>query len=237
MGKHRLTLPAFLLAGRSAFDAENIKHLRRYVFPQGIASERDVESLLAICGLLPGKCPQWRDYVVEAVAAFIIDICHPHGLVDETNARWLTRLIAGDGVIHSEIELEIVLHLLEKARQVPDSLATLALEQLRLAVCEQRGAYHSGRAEPRTGVGLDDLAYIYRILRSSVNRGRVMLPKDQLECLNRIHAESPPGSRHHPGWHELIRAIAPAEGKSDDCEPLRWLNVSDSLLLEPSIAA
>lgn len=237
MGKHHLTLPAFLLAGRSVLDAEDIGDLRRHVFPQGIVSERDVKAILALCRLRSGKCRQWRDYVVEAITAFVVDICHPHGVVDESNARWLTNLIARDGVIHSEIELEIVLHVLEKAPQVPDSLATLALDQLRLAICEERGTYHSGRAEPQAGIGLDDLAYVYRILRGSVDRGRVMLPGDHLECLTRIRAESPSAKQHHPGWYELLRAIAPAIDAREDRQPVRWLHVSDSLLLGLPLAA
>ncbi|MCL6707831.1 hypothetical protein M8R20_12550 [Pseudomonas sp. R2.Fl] len=237
MGKHRLTLPASLLAGRSALDAESIKQLRRDLFPEGIGNERDVESLLAMFKLHPGPCAGWHDYVIEAVTAFVIDICHPYGAVDETNARWLTGLVASNGAIHSVIELEIVLHVLEKARQAPDSLATLALDQLRLAVCEDRGAYRHKRADPSAGVTLEDLSYIYRILRGSVARGRVLLPKEQLECLTRIEAESPPGRPHHPGWHDLLAAIAPAAEREERRRPVRWLNVADAVLLEPSVAA
>jgi hypothetical protein len=237
MGKHHLTLPASLLAGRSSLDGESIRQLRRDVFPEGIRNERDIETLLALFKLHPDTCAGWRDYVVEAVTAFVIEICHPYGTVDETNARWLTGLVASNGALHSVIELEIILHVLEKARKAPDSLATLALDQLRLAVCEDRGAYRHKRTDPSAGVTLEDLSYIYRILRGSVARGHVLLPKEQQECLIRIDAESPPGRRHHPGWYDLLAAIAPATEKEDRHKPVRWLNVPDAILLEPSIAA
>ncbi|MBO3760499.1 hypothetical protein [Ciceribacter sp. L1K22] len=236
MDDHRLSFPACVIAGKTALDAADMDRLRRYAFPEGLRSRRDVIALLGINNLCPVKCAEWRNYVIESVTLYLVDGSEPRGIIDDVWGRWLESLLASDGAIHSTLELEIVLHVLETARSVPEFLSTLALDQLRLAVCEDRGAYRHWRNNAGSGVGLDDLTFIYRILRGCVARGKVVLSAPQIEILTRIERETPAGRVHHPGWHDLLSAIVPSEviartGKA------RWLNVPDHVLLEGVRAA
>lgn len=237
MDDFRLSFPACIIAGKAALDAADMERLRRYAYPEGICSKRDVMTLLTINNLCPLKCPEWHDYVVESVTMYIVDRSGPQGIVDDRTAIWLARLVASDGAVHSLVELDIVLRVLETARFAPDFLVTIALDQLRLAVCEDRGAYRHRRVKPWVGVDLDDLLYIYRILRGSVARGKVILPPDQLRLLKKIDAETPAGRSHHPGWHELLEAIAPPKADTPTDPPPRWLKVADTALIDPVAAA
>ncbi|MFN7101365.1 MAG: hypothetical protein ACK4N1_01970 [Pseudorhizobium sp.] len=158
---------------------------------------------LALHECCDSHCPEWAIYLVEAVTDFVVWRESPTGEVSGETAGWLLEWLTEAGAVRVSAGLEILLHVLEVARAVPAFLSAATLNQLRLAMLpEPRGAYADRRAKGR-GVSRDDLAFVWRVLRSGIDRGAGDLSRAERRILNEIHLLADPKD-HHQGWRELI---------------------------------
>jgi len=226
MSGQKLRYPASVIAEKTAIAPEEIRLLRQHMFPLGITSPEDAEQLLALHRSPVQKCVQWDGWFVESMAAFIVRDSHPKFSLDESNADWMIEIFALEGVIATGAELEALLHSMELARSVPDALAALALDQLRLALEFNRGAYASSRNVKRRGVAECDIDYLYRILRGSLVDGKMLLSECEVRVIDRI-ADLVVGKRNHPAWTSLRRSVAVRT--SDGCASAdRWLRMIET---------
>ena len=237
MSEFRLSFPACVVAGKNRLSAEDIFLLRKFTFPEGIQTPDDVVTLLALNNSCPEKCPEWRDFFVESLTRFIVDRCYPIGSMDDLNVDWMKRVFSVDGVVHDELELAVVLHVMDVSRHVPPTLKVLALDQLRVALSEGRGALAVGRP-PQGGIGETELAYVHRILRSAFDRGRIDLYPIEIAALEEIDRIASSRSSH-PEWTALMNGIRRSEtDKGTPVEPpRRWLQVPDALFLDENKVA
>jgi hypothetical protein len=236
MSEFRLSFPACVIAGKNRLTTDDIAMLRRFTFPEGIRSSDDAVALLFLHSNCPEKCPEWSSYFVETLTEFVVHFSYPQGTLDETNAAWLRRMFATGGVVNSVLELELLLHVMEVSAYVPDSLTSFALDQLRLAVCRDSGAYVQMRDTRDAGITVDDLAYVHRILRGAFQRGHLTLSPLELDVLYEID-RGITDKTSHPGWHEMIALIRMRDPQADAPRRDRWLRVADELLLDPGVAA
>ncbi len=236
MSEFRLSFPACVVAGKTRLSVEDLLLLRRYTFPEGVRTPDDVVTLLALNTCCPEKCPEWADYFVEQLAAFVVDHCYPIGSLDEINVEWVKRVLSNDGVIEGELELAAVLHMMDIARHVPPSLRALMLDQLRIALAEGRGAYAASRAL-RSGIGADDIAYVHRVLRDRLVPGASLLPS-KIAILETIDRQTAVHARH-PDWQPLIETVLSFRSRSPARTeaPRRWLQVPDSFFLDGEMVA
>lgn len=199
--------PASVIAGKHRLTTDDILLLRKYMFPKGLTSAGDAEQLLALHRAPVEKCPEWGNWFVEMMAAFIVVHSYPQYSLDELNAEWLIAMVSVDGVIATSAELELVLHAMEMACAVPDILSAFALDQLRLALVKNRGAYAAERGIKRSGVAAEDIEFIYRILRGSLFAGKMVLSKAEVSMLDRIDAVVT-GKVNDPSWKVLMRSLS-----------------------------
>lgn len=189
MGELRLSYPACVIAGKTRLTAEDIGILRDHVFVQGIASSQDAAILLAINTSCHEKCPEWHGYFIDGITGFIVGSCYPPGSMDEWNADWLIAIIATRGVVNSRIELDLLFHIIDVSRHVPDSLSIFALEQIRVAITEDIGAWAGLRGSRQHGLQKADLLLISRVMtaiarsRGSHLTGRERRMLDQIGIL------------------------------------------------------
>lgn len=224
MSEFRLAFPACVIAGKHRLSAEDIGLLRKHSFPEGVRTPDDVGVMLALHNFCPEKCPEWNSFFVESLASFIVNYSYPQGSLDEINVAWITRMFATDGIVNSELELELVLHIMEISSHVPDELRAFALDQLRLAVTDNIGAYKLVRAVDRRGVTRQDVDFIMRVLRSICEAGVIPVGQLTYDVLHRIGAETRP-SANHPRWADILRALELREYTSPRTS--RWLRLVD----------
>ncbi|WP_028735139.1 hypothetical protein [Ciceribacter selenitireducens] len=237
MSEFRLSFPACVVAGKTRLSVEDLLLLRRYTFPEGVRTPDDVVTLLALNTCCPEKCPEWADYFIEQLAGFLVDRCYPIGSLDEINVEWVKCVLSNDGVIEGELEFAAILHMMEIARHVPPSLGMLMLDQLRIALDEERGAYARRRAL-QAGIGADDIAYVHRILRDRLGSGAPLLSPAKIAILETIDRETATHARH-PDWQPLIDTILSLRGRTQARTetPRRWLHVPDSFFLDAEMVA
>lgn len=236
MSGFRFSFPACVVAGKGRIVADDIFMLRRYAFPDGIRSCEDVLTLFAIHESSPERSPEWTAYFVESLTAYLVHGTEPAGIIDEAKAGWLMRTIAADGAVRSAPELEFLLHAMEVASEVPESLSAFALDQIRLALDpDARGAYHASRPAAE-GITAHDLAYVWRVLRGALERGRLMLSPLEARVLREIDELAAP-SAHHPAWREMMEAIVTPDQPREALRSERWLLSEGRLSVDEGLAA
>ncbi|MDH6269819.1 hypothetical protein M2360_005251 [Rhizobium sp. SG_E_25_P2] len=202
-----LRYPASALAGKQRLTQDDALMLRGRMFVSGLVSEADAWLLLALHKSSPEKSPQWSRWFVEAMADFFVNGGYAENFLDADDADCLLAMIAPDAVIRDNDELELLLHVMELSRDCPDILSALALDQLRLALATGEGAYAAQRSCKRAGVSIEDLDYVYRIVRGKLDHGRLRLTQREAEALERI--DTIVSDRlNHPGWRRLIDSVA-----------------------------
>ena len=171
MGELRLSYPACVIAGKTRLTVDDIAILREHVFVPGITASQDAVILLAINGSCSEKCPEWHHYFIDAMTEFIVRSCYPQGAMDEWNADWLIAMISTRGVVNSRIELDLLFHVIDISTQIPDSLSIFALEQIRMAMTEDAGAWAGLRGSRQNGLQKADILLIARVM-SAIARSR-----------------------------------------------------------------
>ena len=229
MSEFRLSFPACIIAGKHRLATEDLVMLRKFTFADGIRTSDDVVTVLALQNSCPEKCSEWDAFFVEALTDFIVHYSYPQGSLDEINSAWLRKTFATDGVVNSVLELELLLHVMEVSAYVPADLSALVLDQLRIALTDEVGAYHLSRPIARKGITRHDVDYVHRVLRGSGNNGRVVLSPSEIAVLERIDMEMTAASSH-PRWLDLIDAVQIREMDKEEPRKSRWLRAADHLL-------
>lgn len=164
MSELRLSYPACAIAGKTRLTAEDIGILREHVFAGGLTSSQDAMILLAINSSCSEKCSEWHHYFLETMTDFIVHYQDPLGVMDERNADWLIAMISTRGVINSPIELDLLFHVIDISPRIPDGLSVLALEQVRLAITDEIGAWAGMRGSRQRGLQTSDVMRIARVM-------------------------------------------------------------------------
>ncbi|MEZ2127437.1 MULTISPECIES: hypothetical protein [unclassified Sinorhizobium] len=229
MSEFRLSFPACIVAGKHRLATDDLLMLRKFTFPDGIRTCDDVVTVLALQNSCPEKCSEWDAFFVEALTEFIVHYTYPQGSLDEVNAAWLIKTFATDGVVNSVVELELLLHVVEVSAHVPGDLSAFVLDQLRIAVTDEVGAYHLSRPIARKGITRHDVDYVHRVLRRSTNNGGIALSPPEIAVLERIDMEMTAASCH-PRWSDLIDAVHIRDMDKEEPRRSRWLRVADNML-------
>ncbi len=236
MSGFRFSFPACVIAGKGRVSADDILLLRKYGLPEGARTIEDALTLLALNDACQEQCPEWSAYFVETLTDYLIHGATPAGTIDEAGAAWLMRSISADGVVRSPLELELLLHVMETAAEVPECLSAFALDQLRFALPPHGvGAYYASRpASP--GLSTYDLSYVWRILRGALDRGRLMLSPLEAVVLKAID-DAASASDHHPAWREMMTMMVTLDRPRESLRSTRWLIANDGPIYDDELAA
>ncbi len=220
MSDLRFSFPACVIAGKGEITPRDVGLIRQHMWPEGITSRMQAAMAIALDECCPARCPEWSGFVVEAVAEFVVRRDSRDGSVSGETAGWLLEWVAEGGVVRSRTGLDILLHVLETARYVPDFLSALVLNQVRLALLpEPRGPYARNRVAGGA-VTVHDLSFIWRLLRSALDRGRLELSRQEQLVLAAINGLAT-SEDHHAGWCELMSLahIGPDIGTAREGSP------------------
>lgn len=218
----RFSFPACVVAGKGRIDRHDVLILRKYAFAEGVTNYDSARLMLALDDMCAMRCKEWDLYLVESLTAFLIDRTPPYGRIDEIKAAWLIRSLGLDGTVERPVQLELLLHILECASNHSPLLAAFALDQLSIAISDSpSGACHRMRPA-QAEITAFDLDYIWRILRQSVQDGRLHLSQLESSVLHTIHNRVR-GCDNHSGWNELMDHIAAAERPAIRLRSEPWL--------------
>lgn len=170
--------------GRVAPD--EILSLRQLGWGDGQITREEAEAIFAINRqiILPGN--EWVDFFVEAVSEFVLNGSEPKGMCDESEADWLIKAIDHDGRLETMAELEALVRIVEKARNVPDSLKHYTLEQIEHAVLHGEGPTRCGGELSSSHVSTAECTLLRRVIFASGGHGPAAVSRFDAEMLFRI---------------------------------------------------
>lgn len=207
MGELIMSAPVAGLTSKNCITAEDVVMLRSEVFGDGVVSRGEAEALFALDATAKDKCEEWPKFFVEAVADYIVHQEKPAGYISEDNADWLIRTISRDGMVDSRTELELLVHVLEKAKSSPGRLSAYALEQVAHAVIDGKGPAMLGSLVPGS-IAKAEVDLLRRILYAYGGDGNIAITRTEAEVLFKINERTAAAS-NDPSWNDLfVKAIA-----------------------------
>jgi len=188
--------------------AGDVLKLRRAVFGDAIVSRPEAEALFDLAAKRLPACAEWDELYLEAMADYLVRQEQPSGYVSAGNAAWLVDMIERDGRIWSDTELNLAVHVLEKATSSPPELVTFAMGKVKDAVVSGEGPTRAGMKLQPGSIGRAEVDLLRRILYAFGGEGAAAVSRCEAEMLFEINDATLYGE-NDPSWQDLfVKAIA-----------------------------
>ena len=195
------------LAKRVAVDGEvsaaELLSLRQNGFADGRISQGEAEAIFSLNRALSDRTEEWTDFFVEAVGEYLVNQRAPIGYVDDENAAWVMGQIDADGKLCSMAELELLVRVFERAKNVPQSLKDYALAKVETAVMEGEGPTRDGGALEKGNVNATEARILRRFVFAPASDRPAGVGPHEAEMLFRLK-DATRGADNAPEWKQLF---------------------------------
>lgn len=181
---------------------DEIMALRRTTWSDGVVTPDEADALFSLNDQAEPS-GEWTDAFVEAACEYLIARGDPRGFVTQADADWLTDHIVRDGTIDSHAELELVVHLFERANAIPDSLKQFGLATIEQAVLGGTGPTRSGGDFAPGKITEAEVAMLRRFLFTAAGDAPAKVSRGEAEMLFRLKDASL-GQDNAVGWQTLF---------------------------------
>ncbi len=189
-------------AADGVISAEEILALRSAGWADGKMEPEEAEALFVANDALTDASPEWCDFFVEALSEFVVNTVEPHGYVDQDMGDELISRIDADGKVGSMAELELLVRVLEKALNVPQSLKDYALKQIECAVLAGEGPTRGGELTS-DGINATECALLRRMIFAAGGDRPASVSKAEAELLFRLK-DATLFDNNAPEWQTLF---------------------------------
>ena len=197
------------ILARGKITADDVLQLRQRVFMKGIVTSQDAEMVFALNDRLGSKAdPSWIHFFIEALTDYLVNQAEPRGYMSEANADWLINRIARSGQVDTLSELELLVKILEKAKESPVKLVRFALDQVRLGVVGGKGTIGRNHNAEAGAITEGEVELVRRMLYAFGSDGNIAVTKQEAEVLFDIN-DATSELDNHPAWSDLfVKALA-----------------------------
>ena len=196
------------IADSGTISEEDVLILRREVFGDGVVAEAEAEMLFDLNEACPEQDQKWGEFFSEALTDYLVLQAEPEGYVSESNAKWLMKQVARDGVINTQSEMDLLVRILEKAQSSPDSLVAFVLQEVKRGVLEGEGPVGRGRDLKPGIVGEAEVDLLRKVLYAFGGDGNVAISRAEAEVLFDLN-DATSEADNHPAWSDLfVKAVA-----------------------------
>lgn len=182
---------------------QEILALRRLGWGDGQINPVEAEAIFGINRALVRPSGEWVDFFVEALSEFVLNGSEPRGMCNEDEAQWLMQAIDQDGRLETMAELELLVRVIERAQNVPDSLKHYALRQLEVAVLTGTGPTRCGGDLSDTHITGAECRLMRRLVFASGGHGPAAVSRFEAEMLFRIK-DATLDAANSPEWARLF---------------------------------
>ena len=183
--------------------AEEILSLRQLGWGDGKIYREEAEAIFAINNDIRDPGNEWVDFFVEALSDFVLNGSEPRHHCDENEARWLIGMIEHDGVVESMAEMELLVRVIEKAMNVPETLKHYGLKQVEQAVITGVGPTRCGGELSDCSITSAECGIVRRIIFASGGYGPAAVSRFDAEMLFRLK-NATLGHENAPEWPKLF---------------------------------
>ena len=182
---------------------EEMLALRRLGWGDGVITREEAEAIFVINRSLNETSGEWVDFFVEALGEFVLNGSEPRGMCDDEEAQWLIGALDADGRLETMAELELLVRVIEKARNVSDSLKHYALKQIEAAVLTGTGPTRCGGDLSDTHISGAECRIMRRVVFASGGHGPAAVSRFDAEMLFRIK-DATLGASNSGEWQPLF---------------------------------
>jgi hypothetical protein len=160
--------------------------LRQWSWADGEITEAEAGGLFDLNDIGKSTAREWVDCFVESVSEYVVNSASPKGYVSAENAAWLMARIDKDGRVGSLGELELLVKILEKATNAPDSLKTYALAEIEKIILTGTGPTRDGGQLRPATVDAAEVTLLRRLVFAAGGEGPGIVNQAEAEMLFRI---------------------------------------------------
>ncbi len=191
-------------ASNRAISSADIMALRRAGWGDGLISPEEAEAILAVDHALGNAASaEWSDFFVEALGEFVLNGDEPKGYVSDAKAQWLMARIDRDGALGTLTELELLVRVLERARNTPAPFKAWVLAKIEQAVTTGAGPTRQGGALEPGRVTDGEAKLLRRVLFAPAGDAPAAVSQGEAELLFRLKNASL-GAANAPEWKRLF---------------------------------
>lgn len=191
------------VAQGGAISDEEVVQLRREGWCDGRIGAAEAASIFSINRALAARSPAWSDFFTEALMAHLLQQQDPVGYMAEEQADWLVAQVSTDGRIDSLAELELLVRVIERARNVPDSLKGFVLEEIEREILSGTGPIRSGSNVSAAQVTDAEVAIMRRVIFGQASDQPAAVSRREAELLFRVK-DMTMGAANARGWKRLF---------------------------------
>lgn len=220
------------LISKSSITADDVVHLRREVWSNGIVDRSDAEALLALDHGCDDKDPAFTAFYIEALTDYMVWQADPPKYISEENAQFLIDNVVKNGRIDSGSELMMLANVLYWALSAPAVLGEFVLDSVRESVMNpDSGCYGSNR--PPAVIGAGDVEIIHRVIHAPGGPGGLTVSQREAELLFDLN-DATANEENASGWSDVFAKgvanflmfprAAPVFNLEDERRREHWLN-------------
>lgn len=195
------------LAAKASADgvigAAELAALRKAGWGDGTLSQYEAETLFAVNDALKVHDEKWCDFFAQSISEYVINGTQPTGYVSQEEANWLVLQINRDGSLCSMTELELLVRIYERARNVPDSLKLFVIAQVEQAVLTGSGPTRAGGELSEKHVSNAEVEILCRMLFAPASDRPAAVSRREAEMLFRLK-DATFGAENAPEWKDLF---------------------------------
>jgi hypothetical protein len=182
---------------------EEILSLRREGWGDGQITHAEAEAIFVLDAALTERPADWCDFLVEAIGEYVLNTWEPRGYVSDEQGAWLVAKVSADGRLDSMTELELLVRVLERAHNAPDTLKRFVLAQVERAVMSGVGPTRDGGSLGAGVINETDCKILRRAMFAAGGDRPAAVSRDEAEMLFRLK-DATRGADNAPGWKQLF---------------------------------
>lgn len=173
--------------------AEEVLALRRDVFADGVVSAEELDAMFALGERAPNGDREWRMFFSEVLADFYLREEEPQGYFTPDEFSTLRERITRDDDQASQLELNLLVELIEKAKQTAPGLSEFTADQFRRYF-----------AKPDTSApNAEETALVKRFIFAAGGAGHVAVTRPEAELIFDIN-DAVRDKAPDPAWADLF---------------------------------
>ena len=182
---------------------DEILSLRREGWGDGQVTHAEAEAIFVLDAALTERPAEWCDFLVEAIGEYVLNTWEPRGYVSDEQGTWLVAKVSADGRLDSMTELELLVRVLERAHNAPDTLKRFVLAQVERAVMSGVGPTRDGGSLGAGVINETDCKILRRAIFAAGGDRPAAVSRDEAEMLFRLK-EVTLGAENAPQWKQLF---------------------------------
>ncbi len=185
MAQTFVELATTLKASGKLTDANTLA-VRQLLWSDSVIQPEEADALFDLNTACADRSVAWADFFVDAICHYVVHQRDPKGYVSDDNAAWLMARIDCDGKIESLAEFDVLVRILETAKNAPESLKAYALNQIEQTVLSGAGPTRlSGNIQPGR-IDEAEVILLRRLLFASASDGNIIVSEAEADLLFRL---------------------------------------------------